>query len=260
MDELDNDMEEPKGPGWKFGFLAVLFMIWYSISSFDILYSLPSPSEVFTSFVKSFVSLLVNGLYTTLGAVLGLVASSLLSCTVGSIFSVYPLLRSSMYYWIFVFQAIPILAIAPIIIPVFGTGLAGTAAVSCLISFFPLVVQVTKGLNDFTPDQLRLFHSLGANRCHVFLKLQVPSSVGSIFVGLRTASALSVVGATVGEFLAPHRGIGYLIYVNNLNFEYGLVAAAALVGGAISIALVLSIFGLEWLLSRKLGGVPTPLI
>ena len=160
------------------------------------------------------------------------------------------------------FQAIPILAIAPVIITIasltanrlgtFGSHLLATGTISFLISVFPLIVQTTKGLESAGSDALDLFHSLNASPLQIYRKLRIPISIPHFLVGMRTAAALAVVGAIVGEFTTPDMGLGFWIFSRNLYNEYDSALAGAGFGSLASLFLVGVVLGVEFLVKRRL--------
>jgi NitT/TauT family transport system permease protein len=87
------------------------------------------------------------------------------------------------------------------------------------ICFFPVVVNLTRGLRDIPEEQLDLMRSLGASSTQLFFKVRVPNSLPYLFAALKIASTLSVVGAIVAEFAGANEGIGYVILVAALRTD-----------------------------------------
>jgi NitT/TauT family transport system permease protein len=108
-------------------------------------------------------------------------------------------------------QAMPKLALAPIMVIWFGFDLTPKVVIAALISFFPLFENMVAGLQAVEPEQVELFRSLRANRWQSFVKLLLPSAVPYVVAGLRVALILSLVGAVVGEFVGANKGLGALI-------------------------------------------------
>ena len=110
----------------------------------------------------------------------------------------YPLLVAS--------QSIPKVAIAPILLVWFGTGMRSKLAMAFVIAFFPVVVDTATGLRATSPELLELARSLQCSRLQTFLKIQLPSALPFIFSGAKIAVTLAVIGAVIGEFIGSNEG------------------------------------------------------
>lgn len=140
-------------------------------------------------------------------------------------------------------QAMPIVAVAPIIILWFGTGLLPKVLICALIVFFPVLVTWTVGLRAIDPDLIGAANIAGANRWQLLRYVEVPLSLPSLFGGMRIAFTLAVTGAVVGEFVSAKQGLGYLLkqaeflYDTPLKFValFCLMAIAAIGYGVIAL-------------------------
>jgi putative riboflavin transport system permease protein len=140
-------------------------------------------------------------------------------------------------------QAMPIVAVAPIIILWFGTGLLPKVLICALIVFFPVLVTWTVGLRAIDPDLIGAANIAGANRWQLLRYVEVPLSLPSLFGGMRIAFTLAVTGAVVGEFVSAKQGLGYLLkqaeflYDTPLKFValFCLMAIAAIGYGIIAL-------------------------
>ncbi|CAG0985832.1 Riboflavin transport system permease protein RibX [Anaerolineae bacterium] len=110
------------------------------------------------------------------------------------------------------FQAVPMIAIAPILIRFFGPGIPTNAVICGLIVFFPMLVSTMVGMRSIDPDLHALMRSLTATRWQLFTKLEFPGALPVLFGGLKVSATLAVVGAVVGEAFASQAGLGFLIY------------------------------------------------
>ena len=108
-------------------------------------------------------------------------------------------------------QAIPVIAIAPLVILWAGSGLTAKMLVAALTLFFPTLVNTMVGIRSVERDLLDLMRALNASRWQVFYKLELPASLPILFGGLKIGVALAVIGAVVGEFVAADQGLGFLI-------------------------------------------------
>jgi NitT/TauT family transport system permease protein len=112
-------------------------------------------------------------------------------------------------------QAVPIVAIAPLLVIWFGSGLLSKVLISALIVFFPILINTMVGVRSVEPDLRDLMRSLRATRWQMFAKLEVPSALPVLLGGLKIGATLSVIGAVVGEFAGAERGLGFLISLSN---------------------------------------------
>ncbi len=151
----------------------------------------------------------------------------------------------SLYPYAVVLQCIPILALVPLIGTLFGYEFFSRVLVTTMISLFPMVSNTLFGLQSAARAQRELFQLQGAGRWTTLVKLRFPSALPSIFVGLRTAAGLSVIGAIVGDqfFQRGQPGLGVLIQVatSRLNGPgtFATILTASLLG-----VLVFIVFGL----------------
>ncbi len=123
-------------------------------------------------------------------------------------------------------QAIPLVAIAPLLIIWFGPGLFSKILICSLIVFFPILINTIVGVRA-VPDTLRdLMRSLHASRQQTLRLLEVPAALPVFLGGLRVGATLSVIGAVVGEFVGSDRGLGFLINVGRGQYDTALVFAA----------------------------------
>ena len=210
--------------------LLVLLATWEgAVWLFDLpRYILPAPSRIAASFVSHFPSLLHHASVTLAEIVLGLLLGGLggFALAVGVFYS--PILERALYPLIIASQMIPVFAIAPLLIVWMGYGLWPKATVAALIGFFPVVVNASNGLRAPNEESVELFRSLGATRWQIFRKLRFPASLPTLFAGLKVAVTLCVVGATIGEWVGAHQGLGYLMLQSNALLRVDLVFAAIL--------------------------------
>lgn len=142
-------------------------------------------------------------------------------------------------------QTIPIVVWSPILVIVLF-GLWPQISVAILISFFPALVNMTRGLRSVDPLALELFHVLNASRWQVFRKLRWPASIPALFSSLRITSTLSLVGAIVGEYVAGGgQGVGYELIVAKQSIDTAQVMAITLVISMTGIIVFLVVAGIE---------------
>jgi NitT/TauT family transport system permease protein len=133
------------------------------------------------------------------------------------------------------FQAMPKVALAPLIIVWFGLGLTSKVINAALVAFFPLMVNTIVGLRSADEDRVNLMKSLAATRTQIFWMLQLPNALPYIFAGLEIAMIFALIGAIVAEFVGAQSGLGMLIQSMNFTMD---------VAGQFSVLLILSMVGL----------------
>jgi NitT/TauT family transport system permease protein len=186
---------------------------------------LPAPSAIVASLVEHAPLLLKHGWVTTVEIVLGYLLSIVVGVPLAlAIFmspafsrSVLPLLVSS--------QAMPKVAVAPLLLVWFGFGLLPKVLIAFLIAFFPIVISTAVGLASIEPEKIHLARSMGLGPAATFFKIRLPSALPSVFGGLKISITLAVVGAVVGEFVGGDAGLGYLLMVANGSLDTPLLFA-----------------------------------
>jgi NitT/TauT family transport system permease protein len=144
-------------------------------------------------------------------------------------------------------QSVPIVAIAPLLVIWFGSGMTSKVLICALIVFFPVLVNTIVGLNS-VPDDLRdLMRSLKATRWQTFRLLEAPAALPVFLGGLRIGATLAVIGAVVGEFVGADRGLGFLINRARGQYDTALVFVALIA----LVLMALGLYGLVILLERR---------
>ncbi len=174
---------------------------------------LPGPLRVFRSLWSS----LGNGFMlehirtTVVEILLGLGTGASFGIALAAVLFQFPGVERVVRPYIVASQALPKLALAPIFVLWFGFGLMPKVLITALIVFFPLFENTLAGLASPPWEERELFRVLRANRWQTFWRLRLPAALPFIFAGLRVAAILSVVGATVSEYVGANRGLGALI-------------------------------------------------
>lgn len=185
---------------------------------------------------------LVGHTWVTLYETLGGFALSVAVGTPLAVLLVYsPVLRNALYPLLVVTQAVPKVAIAPVLLLVLGHGEMSKVVVAFLVAFFPVVVDTATGLAATPPELLELSRSYRAGQLKTFLKVRFPMALPFFFSGLKVAVTLAVIGAVVGEFVGSDKGLGYIIISAtsywNANLAFGamiiLAAMAVILFGAV---------------------------
>jgi len=186
---------------------------------------LPSPLQVLARFAKALSdgTLARHTAATLLEVLAGLGSGVLFATILGYLLSRSTLLENVLQPFLVASQAIPTVAIAPLLVIWFGPGLFSKVLICALIVFFPVLVNTVVGLRS-VPENLRdLMRSLRADRWQTFRLLELPAALPVLLGGLRIGATLSVIGAVVGELVGADRGLGFLINVGRGQYDTALV-------------------------------------
>lgn len=217
--------------GWLILFsLLIAFLIWSALNEWGNLpaFVLPAPAEVWHRFVQVVEdgTLLQNTLVTLSEVLLGLLTGSLLATVIGYSLSKSPVLEKIVSPFLVASQAVPTVAIAPLLVIWFGPGMFSKVLICSLTVFFPILVNTIIGVQA-VPEELRnLMRSMKATRVQTLRFLELPAALPVLFGGLRIGATLSVIGAVVGEFVGSNHGLGFLINVGRGQFDMPLVFVA----------------------------------
>jgi NitT/TauT family transport system permease protein len=211
---------------------------------------LPGPSLVAERFWQSLGdgSLLRNLWVTLLEVLAGLFIGVIAATSLGYLLAKSPVVERLLSPYVVASQAVPIVAIAPLLVIWFGPGMASKVLITALIVFFPVLVNTIVGLHSVPEDLRDLLRSLLATRWQTFINLEVPAALPIFLGGLRIGATLAVIGAVVGEFVGADRGMGFLINRARGQYDMALVFVAVLV----LIALALAVYGAVVLAETRL--------
>jgi NitT/TauT family transport system permease protein len=198
---------------------------------------MPPPSNNIVAHYRGFASALY---FSHIGVTLaetfmGFALGSALAFSIGIAVAMSRRVEYYLYPFIVMFQAMPKVALAPLVIIWFGLGITSKVVAAALVAFFPLMVNTITGLRAADADRVNLMRSLSASRWQIFWMLQLPTALPYIFAGLEIAMIFALIGSIVGEFVGATAGLGMLIQSMNFTMD---------VAGQFSILLILSALGL----------------
>ena len=198
---------------------------------------LPAPSQVGAALYRGSVSgIYLQHLWITLAeTLLGFLLGSVVAFVVGTAIAASPRTEYFLYPYIVMFQSMPKVALAPLVVVWFGLGLTSKVVSAALISFFPLLVNTIAGLRSADEDRVDLMRSLAASELQIFRMLRLPSALPFIMAGLEVAMVFSLVGAIVAEFVGAEAGLGMLVQSRNFSMD---------VAGEFAILFILAVLGL----------------
>lgn len=204
-------------------------------------YMLPPPAAVARAVVKRFPLLWDALLLTAAESAGGLAAAVVAGVTIALIFAQFRSVRRTLYPYTLIVQTVPIIAIAPLILMWVGAGTVSVGVIAFIISVAPIIFNTTQGLVSVDENLVHLFLMHNATPAQILFRLRLPHSIPSLFVGIRIASGLAVIGAITGELYAGSSrvgqgGLGYtILYASSqlqTDYLFALVLAAIVLGFA----------------------------
>jgi NitT/TauT family transport system permease protein len=198
-------------------------------------YVIPSPREVWGSLTTSWSMLLANTWPTAMESLLGFLVGNGVAIGLAVLFVHWKSAeRALMPVAVFV-RTIPIVAVAPVLVIMLGTGYPPKIAIAALISFFPTLVNMVRGLEAVDRQSLELLRVLSASRREVFWKVRTFASLPYLFSSLKISATSSVIGAIVAEWIGSQVGLGYLIIQATYNFNTPLLYATMAVASIMAV-------------------------
>jgi NitT/TauT family transport system permease protein len=214
-------------------------------------YMLPSPWAVANAVGARFSSLVSSFVITAEEAAGGLLVSVVIGVAVALIFAQSRWVRRMLYPWTLLLQTVPIVAIAPLILMWFGAGTASVTLIAFIISLAPIIANTTQGLISVDENLMHLFLMHNASAAQILFKLRLPHSVPSLFVGIRIASGIAVIGAITGELYAGSSrvgegGLGYSILYASSQLQTDYLFALVLAATVLGFGFLFLVMFLEW--------------
>jgi len=231
---------------------AVFLAVWQGVTRLGNYprFILPSPGAV----AARLGDLLADGsLWFHAGVTLreilaGLGLGAAVAILLGYLLAHSPVAERLLTPYIVASQSVPVIAIAPLLVIWFGTGLLSKVLVCALTVFFPILVNTVVGVRSVGRGLRDLMRTLEASRWQTIWLLEVPAALPVLLGGLKVGATLSVIGAIVGEFVASNRGLGYLLKQGQELYDTPLV----FVGIAALMVLAQALYGAVALLERAL--------
>ena len=220
------------------------------------LWILPPPSAVAVALWVRADVLGHHALITATEIALGLVAGVGLGVGTALLVVRSPLARRWLMPVVIASQAIPVFALAPLLVLWFGYGLASKIVMAAIVIYFPVAAAFFDGLRTTPPGWIELARTMGAGDGAILWRLRLPAALPALAQGLRIAAAVAPIGAVIGEWVGSGAGLGFLMLHANGRMQIDLLFAALVVLAAMAIALY---YGLDWLLRRLVPWQPETL-
>lgn len=235
------------------GLVSILTGIlgWYLLTRYSGIpnFLLPSPQSVWMRFLTALQdgSLIYHTGITLVEILLGLLVGTIFATMVGYVLAKSRSLERVLSPYLVASQAIPIVAIAPLLVIWFGDGILSKVIICALIVFFPVLVNTIVGVRAVPAALYDLMRSLHASHAQILWKVEVPASLPVFLGGLRVGATLSVIGAIVGELVDAEDGLGFLLQLGDFQYDTPMVFVAVFM----LIALALLLYGIVTLLEKR---------
>lgn len=224
--------------------LLALWQVYVATSGVDA-QLLPAPTSVWQTLLAQRQELWDNSLVTLGETVIGFAVALATGILFAVVIDLSAWLRRALYPLLVATQAIPLIALAPLLALWFGFGMISKVIVVTLMCFFPIVVAFADGLRAADPEQLRLFRTFGAGPARLFWSVRLPGALPALFSGVRIAIAYSVIGAVIAEYVGAEAGLGYYMTLKQHSFSTVGVLATFVVTALLSFALFAAVAVVE---------------
>ena len=189
-------------------------------------YILPSPNRVLIALNQNYGILYKHSVITFSEIILGLILGVGLGFFSALLMGYYKLARDWLMPIVVISQAIPVFALAPILVLWIGYGLASKIAMATIIIYFPITAALLDGLVRTNKEQIYLAKIMGASSLSIIKNIKLPSAMPSFASGVRIGAAVAPIGAVVGEWVGSSGGLGYLMLHANAKMQIDLMFAA----------------------------------
>ena len=208
-------------------FISIL-LIWQIVVTLTSIehYILPSPNRVLIALNQNYGILYKHSVITFSEIILGLILGVGLGFSSALLMGYYKLARDWLMPIVVISQAIPVFALAPILVLWIGYGLASKIAMATIIIYFPITAALLDGLIRTNKEQIYLAKIMGASSWSIIKNIKLPSAMPSFASGVRIGAAVAPIGAVVGEWVGSSGGLGYLMLHANAKMQIDLMFAA----------------------------------
>jgi putative hydroxymethylpyrimidine transport system permease protein len=189
---------------------------------------LPAPMQILHVAVVQAPVLLPHAAVTALEIILGIVLSLLIAVPLATVMFVHPSLEKALSPFLVVSQAIPVFALAPLLVIWLGYGIASKVLMAAIIIFFPITVSLLEGYKNCEREYVVLFRLMGARFWERMRLLHWPWALPFFFAGLKVGVTVATIGAVIGEWVGAQQGLGYVMIQANARLNVDMVFAAIL--------------------------------
>ncbi|MTI09495.1 ABC transporter permease [Curvivirga aplysinae] len=217
---------------FRFALIPIgLCVIWQAVVSFSSVpsYILPGPIMVLFALKDNAELILEHSFITFFEIIMGMLLGTILGCLSAMLLIWFKPLRQWLMPALVISQAIPVFALAPILVLWLGYGLASKVAMATLIIYFPVTSAFYDGLQQTAKDWLDIAKVMGGKKVAILYHIQIPAALPKLATGMRVAAAVAPIGAIVGEWVGSSKGLGFLMLHANARMQVDLMFAALFV-------------------------------
>ena len=210
--------------------LSILLFWQLLVKVMDIpTFTLPAPTDIFSSLISQRVPLLKHSLSTCIAVIEGFFLGGMIGIIMGVLLMYYEVLKKALMPILVFFQTMPKVAIAPVVMVWFGLGDLSKVVLASTIVFFAVMINTMDGLR-MRPEYYNLARVYKATDWQIMMKIRIRHALPNIFTGLRIGTTLAVIGVTVAEFVGSQEGLGHLmvLYQAYLKISHMFAAIALL--------------------------------
>lgn len=220
-----------------------LFACWQALVMLTAVppYILPDPGRVMAALIDHRASIARHAVITLAEIMLGLGLGIALGAVSALLITAFRPARRWLLPLLVMSQAVPVFALAPLLVLWLGYGLASKVAMAAVIIYFPVTAAFADGLRRTEPAWLDLALSMDASRSAILRHIRAPAALPALASGIRVAAAVAPIGAVVGEWVGASAGLGYLMLHANARMQIDLMFAALMTLGVIAVTLYFAI-------------------
>lgn len=206
---------------------------------------LPRPSAIITVAVSQAAILLPHAGVTALEVLIGILISLMIAIPLSIVMFAHPSVENAIAPFLVASQAVPVFAIAPLLVVWLGYGIASKVLMAAVIIFFPITVNLLEGFKSCDQEYRVLFQLMGAGFWKTMRMLYWRWALPHFFAGLKVGVSVATIGAVIGEWVGAQQGLGYLMIQSNARLRVDMVFAAILWLSAMGLGLWVFVGSLE---------------
>jgi ABC-type nitrate/sulfonate/bicarbonate transport system permease component len=234
-------------------FFISLLLLWEFIPVlFDVpKYIFPQLSIILKDINTNFTLYSSNLSTTFIEAIQGLILGSLVGFITGVFMAQNKTIAKTILPYVVASNAIPIIAIAPLVVIWFGHGMTSKVFLAAFLCFFPISINTYKGLNEYNPIMKELFDSYGSSKFEFLTKFKLRNALPFILTGLKLSATYSVIGAIVAEFIGSSSGLGFGMLQASYNLNTPRLFGYIIISCLLGLIMYLSIAFIEYFINKK---------
>ncbi|MFV0321253.1 MAG: ABC transporter permease [Alphaproteobacteria bacterium] len=223
--------------GLPFIFLSLAFLLIWQSFHYVIPILVPTPLGTLETLFRKFNLILYHLPYTVIISVGGIALSLVMAFLFAIPMQLFKSFEHAMMPWLVILQAVPFIALGPLLLAALGYGVAAKICVTALLCYFPIFLGLNEGMTQVNNAQLKTLLSLGLSQYQIMLHLRLPNALPRLFTGIRMSVSWVFSAAILSEFLGAQRGLGFLIKSASRSFDNELVFAGLIVITILSLLL-----------------------